>query len=122
MLCHVACGIVGDGVFDRGGRGVIGVSVLGTFQEDLEMTSEDGDYEEEEQSSPIKMQAMQRDVLNLQPLDNPSDDTRASQAFILLGHGEADERMPVGLGLGTAWRGSCEMLGGSIVKGDSVSG
>jgi hypothetical protein len=56
MLCHVACGIVGDGGFDRGE--VIGVSVLGTFQEDLKMTIEDGDYEEEEQSSPIKMQAM----------------------------------------------------------------
>ncbi|EMT64775.1 hypothetical protein ACKRZS_006129 [Fusarium odoratissimum] len=99
MLCHVACGIVGDGVFDRG---VIGVSVLGTFQEGLEMTIEEGDYKEEEQSSPIKMQAMQRDLLNLQPLENPSDDTRASQAFILLGHGEADERMPVGLGWGAA--------------------
>lgn len=32
------------------------------------MTIEDDDYEEEEQSSPIKMQAMQRDLLNLQPL------------------------------------------------------
>ncbi|EXK46513.1 hypothetical protein FOMG_00225 [Fusarium oxysporum f. sp. melonis 26406] len=85
--------------------GVIGVSVLGSFQEDFEMTIEDGDYEEEEQSSPMEMQAMQRDLLKLQPLDNPSDDTRASQAFILLGHGEADERMPVGLGWGAARRG-----------------
>ncbi|ENH72710.1 hypothetical protein FOC1_g10013374 [Fusarium oxysporum f. sp. cubense race 1] len=52
MLCHVACGIVGDGVFDRG--------------------------------------------------DSPSDDTRASRALILLDNGEADGRLPVGLGLGAA--------------------
>lgn len=51
MLCHVACGIVGDGVFDRG---VIGVSVLGTFQEGLEMTIEEGDYKEEEQRARSK--------------------------------------------------------------------
>ncbi|KAJ0150551.1 hypothetical protein HZ326_6952 [Fusarium oxysporum f. sp. albedinis] len=43
-----------------------------------------------------------RDLLKLQPLDNPSDGTRASQAFILLGHGEANKRIPVGLGLGAA--------------------
>ncbi|KAH7270840.1 Alpha/Beta hydrolase protein [Fusarium redolens] len=78
----------------------IGMSGFVTFQEGLAMAIEDD--EEEEQSSPVKAQAMQRDLLNLDPLDNQSDDTTAARTPILLGHGEVDEKIPVGLRLSAA--------------------
>jgi predicted esterase len=78
----------------------IGMSGFVTFQEGLAMAIEDD--EEEEQRSPVKAQAMQRDLLNLDPLDNQSDETTAARTPILLGHVKVDEKIPVGLGLSVA--------------------
>ncbi|KAG7421742.1 hypothetical protein Forpe1208_v001798 [Fusarium oxysporum f. sp. rapae] len=52
-----------------------------TFQEAFAMDIEDEEEEEEGQSSPVKAQVMQRDLLDLDPLNNPSDVTTAVQDY-----------------------------------------
>ncbi|KAF4460115.1 acyl- thioesterase [Fusarium albosuccineum] len=91
--------------------GYIGMSGFLTYQSDLETAVKDEDDDDnpfedsdeaEEQTSTVKAQAMQRDILGLELLDHPSHDATAFTTPVFLGHGEVDEKVPLALGEGAA--------------------
>ncbi|KAF4448491.1 acyl-protein thioesterase [Fusarium austroafricanum] len=88
--------------------GYIGMSGYLTFQSDLEMAvaqdddQDDNPFEVDEQTSTVKAQTIQRDILSLCLLKSPSQDGTALQTPIFLGHGDADDKIPVALGKSAA--------------------
>ncbi|KAJ3531754.1 hypothetical protein NM208_g8739 [Fusarium decemcellulare] len=91
--------------------GFIGMSGYFTYQCDLESAIKDevdGDNpfedpdEPDEQTSAVKAQVLQRDLLGLDFFDHPSQDTTAVKTPVFLGHGEEDDKVPYQLGEGAA--------------------
>ncbi|CAK7271092.1 hypothetical protein SEPCBS119000_004423 [Sporothrix epigloea] len=94
--------------------GYIGMSGYLTYQDDLESVIKDDSDNDDPFSHPseqqdttvdessIKAQALQRDLLDLEPLDCPSQEKTAYQTPVFLGHGTADEKVPCSLGEGAA--------------------
>ncbi|KAF9772070.1 hypothetical protein IL306_010252 [Fusarium sp. DS 682] len=87
--------------------GYFGMSGYMTFQSDLRMViknddEDDNPFEVDEQSSAVEAQSFQRDLLNLHPLYNPTEEVTAAETPVFLGHGELDEKVPLALGEGAA--------------------
>ncbi|KAF5000639.1 hypothetical protein FDECE_11176 [Fusarium decemcellulare] len=91
--------------------GFVGMSGYLTYQSDLETAikdeiDDDNPFEDlegsNEQTSAVKAQALQRDLLSLHFLDHPSQDTTAFKTPVFLGHGKEDDKVPYKLGEGAA--------------------
>ncbi|GAB0139377.1 hypothetical protein EsHS_00000031 [Epichloe bromicola] len=94
--------------------GYIGMSGYLTYQDDLESVIKDevdsDNYfahpsepqDPTAEASAVKVQALERDILDLNSLDCPSQEKTAYQTPVFLGHGKADEKVPCALGEGAA--------------------
>ncbi|OAQ60381.1 acyl-protein thioesterase [Pochonia chlamydosporia 170] len=92
--------------------GYIGMCGYLTYQSALEIAISDEDIDEdnpfydpeetEMQDKSVKAQTFQRDLLSLQPLDNPMQSLTASRTPVFLGHGSNDNKVPIKLGLAAA--------------------
>lgn len=94
--------------------GYIGMSGYLTYQDDLESVVQDEVDSDNPFSNPseqqdttmdtssVRAQALERDLLDLEPLDCPSQEKTACQTPVFLGHGKADDKVPFALGDGAA--------------------
>ncbi|PNP75958.1 hypothetical protein FNYG_10818 [Fusarium nygamai] len=90
--------------------GYIGMSGFLTYQDDLESVVNDevdsdnpfshpsGPQDTTVHASAVKAQELERDLLDLDPLDRSSQEKTAYQTPVFLGHGKADEKVPCALG------------------------
>jgi predicted esterase len=95
---------------DHSISGYIGMSGFLTYQDDLESVVNDevdSDnpflHPSEPQdtfmdASAVKAKELERDLVDLDPLDRPSQEKTAYQTPLFLGHGKADEKVPCVLG------------------------
>ena len=94
--------------------GYIGMSGYLTYQDDLESVIKDEADSDDPfthpsdsqhtaiEASAVKAQALERDLLDLEPLPFPLLGKTAYQTPVFLGHGKADEKVPYALGEGAA--------------------
>lgn len=59
---------------------------------------DDDDDTRQAQGKPVKAQTFERELLCLDPVHEPSTERTAYRTAVFLGHGEADEKVPVRLG------------------------
>jgi predicted esterase len=99
---------------DRPLAAFVGLCGFLTFQRDLELVVEatpddddDGnpfacDVPEDQPPAPVNAQTFERDLLELDPLPNPTKDSTSFSTPVFLGHGSEDDKIPLGLGMSMA--------------------